>query len=487
MNGTRIAKCGRNHFGLVTSSQVSNSIQTFKKINLNICRMATNRAANRIKTFDPSGTVFAEFTALANKHKAINLGQGFPAFAAPDFVDKALKDVANDASNIAYKKDPKNTPLNLLHQYTRSEGHPRFVNALAKYYKGQFGPNIELDPLTNIVTTTGASEALSSTILAFVNPGDKVVLIQPFYDSYPAAVSIAGGKSILVSLEISEDKVGKSNLTADDYKLDFTALDKACGEDGVKLLILNNPNNPLGKVYSREELLKISEIAIKHDILVLSDEVYETLVFSDAVNPMIKFGSLPGMWERTITVGSIGKMLGITGWKLGWVTGPKDLIRDVWLVHQFIPFVANTPLQEAAGRALEAVFEDIEKNGEENGFFHKTRKQYEELRDDMQIMLEEVNLSPIKPHGGYFTIANISNIPEPKGELYEHEFRDYRICKSLTIDGGVTTIPLSPFYLNKEDKIKQASNSLRFAFCKDPKFISDAGIALKSYFEKLNK
>ena len=219
-------------------------------------------------------------------------------------------------------------------QYTRSEGHVRLCQALAKLY----APSLALNPMTDIITTgqlinvVGATEAIYSCIQAFINPGDEVILMQPFYDSYPASVIMAGGTPVVVT------------LSTGDWMLDWDKLEQAVSPK-TKMIIVNNPHNPSGKVFTRQELLKLADFATRHDLLVMADEVYETLVFNDAVSPMIKFATLPGMAQRTLTVGSIGKMFGVTGWKIGWVLTTPELARSLWLVHQWVPFCVATPLQ----------------------------------------------------------------------------------------------------------------------------------------------
>jgi aspartate/methionine/tyrosine aminotransferase len=283
--------------------------------------MISTRAANRLSCLNPSGSVFAEYTALSNKHKSVNLGQGFPALPVAQFI--------KDAAKLAVENPGP------FHQYTRSEGHPRLVNALSRFYE----PLIKrsLDPMTEIVTTDGANEAIYSTMQAFINPGDEVILMEPFFDSYKASVELAGGVCVSVSMS-------QTGQRASDWKLNLVDLENSISSK-TKMLILNNPHNPIGKVFTDKELGQLAQFAIRHDLLVLADEVYETLVFSDSTSPMIKFASLPGMYERTITVGSIGKMFGVTGWRTGFAIAPKELIRSIWMVHQYIPFSVTTPMQ----------------------------------------------------------------------------------------------------------------------------------------------
>jgi aspartate/methionine/tyrosine aminotransferase len=311
--------------------------------------------------------------------------------------------------------------------------------------------------MTEIMTTVGASEGIYSSIQALVNPGDEVILMQPYYDSYPASVWLAGGVPKIVSL-----KPNSHAKTSHDWGLDMAELRK-CISKNTRIIILNNPNNPLGKVWSREELLKVAEIAQEFDLIVIADEVYETLVYSDSISPMIKFASLPGMFERTITIGSMGKMFGVTGWKIGWVIAPPELVRASWMVHQFLPFSVVTPLQEAGAVALEEAVK--------NGYFEKTIQEYQTLRDVLLEKLENVGFQPMKPDGGYFIISDIEKFKT------NDDFSTF-----LTQNVGVTSIPMRAFYY--KDNQHAIENYIRFAFCKDRSTLESAGSRLSAYFKQ---
>ncbi|TPX36382.1 hypothetical protein SmJEL517_g01450 [Synchytrium microbalum] len=419
----------------------------------------SQKSSAKILALDAGGTVFAEYTGLAVKHNAINLGQGFPTLPVPEFIRNAAHTAVSS--------------INPLHQYARSEGHTRLVHSLAKYYEPKLGR--KLDPMTNIITTVGATEAIYSTIQAFVNPGDEVILMQPYYDSYPASVTMAGGKPVVVSLKPPTDRPA---LTSDDFKLDLKEVEAAI-TPRTKAIMVNNPNNPIGKVFTRQELLGILDIATRHDILVFADEVYESLVYTDSVSPMIKFATLPGAWERTITFGSVGKTLGLTGWKIGWVLGPQELVRSVWMVHQFVPYAIVTPLQEATAQALD--------EASTNNYFKDNLKLYEKLRDKLVHTLKSVGLTPIVPHGGYFILADTTSIPDPAQlpqskiqssptlqlAAADHRGRDYR----------VTAIPPSAFYVPGSPQQQHvAGNMARFAFCKLEDHLESGGKNLEKYF-----
>ncbi|TPX57320.1 hypothetical protein PhCBS80983_g03904 [Powellomyces hirtus] len=428
------------------------------------------QAARRLESLDPAGTVFAEFSALALKHGAVNLGQGFPTLPVPKFI--------TDAATDAVKGD------GLLHQYTRSEGHVRLAKALSAYYVDKIGRT--LDPMSEVVTATGASEAIYSTIQAFINPNDEVILMQPFYDCYPAAVTLAGGKPVMVSLRPPADQPA---TTSHDWKFDVEEIRRAVKPGVTKMIVINNPHNPIGKVFTREELESIGKLAVEYDLLVLADEVYETLVYDDSVTPFIKFASLPGMFERTITVGSIGKMLGVTGWKIGWALGPPDIIRAIWMVHQYVPFAVVTPLQEAAAVCIEQAISST--------YFQDTQKQYTHLRNKFHAHLKATGLTPTLPHGGYFILADttrVSHVPlentssTKAAPTAAGDRRDYRVCKHLTEHALVTAIPPSAFYdAVAGGPLDVPAKLARFAFCKNEKMLDDAGGKLKAYFEKTGK
>lgn len=284
-----------------------------------------------------------------------------------------------------------------------------------------------------------------------------------------------GGNPIYTKLTIKNFKGSNAN----DYVLDFSHL-RASITPKTKLLILNNPHNPIGKVFSINELETIAEIAIEFDLTVIADEVYESLVFSDSPTPMIKFGtiplflihksnntfiiiaSLPGMFERTITIGSIGKTLGITGWKVGWCIGPSQLIKPILSIHQFIVFSVSTPLQVAVSEALEIAIS--------TDYFEKNLQIYENSRNALVDILKNAGIDVSLPFGGYFVLANASNVLIKDG--YAEKARDWIVCEYLTQHVGVTGIPTSNFY--SKESADRKSSIVRFAFCKEMSLIEEA-------------
>ncbi|MEJ5247216.1 aminotransferase class I/II-fold pyridoxal phosphate-dependent enzyme [Caldilinea sp.] len=394
--------------------------------------------AERVRGF--GATVFAEFTALANAVGAVNLGQGFPNFAAPDFVKEAA--VAAIAAD--------------LNQYARSAGHPRLVQALAQTYSPLFGRT--LDPMTEIVVTVGATEGIFATMQALVNPGDEVILIEPFYDSYPAAVTMAGGVPVYVPLR------GPAGARrAADWTLDIDELTAAI-TPRTKLLVLNTPTNPLGKVFTRQELEALAAVVRRFNLTVLSDEVYEWMVYPPAQH--VRIATLPGMWERTVTLGSAGKTFSVTGWKIGWAIAPPRLAHAILMAHQWIPFAVCTPMQEAIAVAFE--------EAERRNYFGWLAEMYRAKRDRLLDALEAVGLTPVAPDGSYFIIVDTGALDAP---VQPAERRDVAICRWLTTEIGVAAIPPSPFYSKPHQHLAQ--NLARFTFCKTDDLLDEAARRLQ--------
>ncbi len=395
--------------------------------------------ATRVRGFGT--TVFAEFTALANEHQAVNLGQGFPNFGAPDFIKAAAQQAVAQE----------------LNQYARSQGHPRLVNALAHLYGPLLGRS--LDPMTEIVVTAGATEAIFATVQALVEPGDEVILIEPFYDSYPAAVTMAGGKPVFVPLRPSGD-----GRAAADWVLDMDEL-AAAFSPHTRLIILNTPHNPFGKLFTRDELTRIAALVQAHDAYVLADEVYEWIVYGQTEH--VRMATLPGMWERTITLGSAGKTFSVTGWKIGWAIAPASLARAVFQAHQWMLFAVATPFQEAVAAAFEAA--------RTNGYFAWLSDMYRAKRDKLYDVLAQVGLNPVRPEGSYFIIFDTSGLDVP---IEAGRSRDDSVCRWFTRRVGVTAIPPSPFYSSQHQRL--TDNLARFCFCKTDEMLDEAADRLRA-------
>jgi aspartate/methionine/tyrosine aminotransferase len=359
--------------------------------------------AKRLEPFGES--IFATWSRVAIEHNAINLGQGFPDFDAPDFVKEAAIKAIRDGEN----------------QYSRSAGHPKLVHAIADTFE------LDVDPMNEVTVTCGSTETIAAVILGLVNPGDEVIIIEPFYDSYLACLSMAGANVKIVTLHVP------------DFKLDESELRRAF-TDNTKMIILNTPHNPTGRVFNKEELSLIASLAIKHDAIVLSDEVYDKLVLTGSHIPI---ATLPQMKERTITLRSLGKVFSVTGWKIGWSVAPSHLTEPIRNAHQFLTFCAATPLQVAAAEALRAP----------ENYFKQYKIEYRERRDLLVKGLRDVGFNVHTPQGTYFVLADHT----PFG--FDD---DVAFCHHLVEKCKIVGIPPSAFYSKSDD----GKGLVRFAFCK---------------------
>lgn len=369
------------------------------------------------KRLAPFGvTIFTEMSALALEHDAINLGQGFPNWDGADFVKNAARD-----SMAAGGHD----------QYPPMPGILELRSALARHY----GPLIgrELDPDTEITVTSGCTEALAASFLGLVEPGDEVILIEPFYDAYPADVALAGGIPRFVTLR------------PPDFALDLEALDAVFSPD-TRAIVVNNPQNPTGRVLTDEELSAIAGLCVEYDVIAICDEVYEEMTYGTTHH---RLASYPGMWERTLTLSSLGKTFSLTGWKVGWALGPPHLTRGLRSAHQFLTFTTATPVQHGAVAALDAPGE----------FYDRMRDDYVAKRDLLATGLTEHGFEVYVPQGTYFLMASHPQASD-----------DRAFCRRLVTEVGVAAIPPSVFYGDPS----RGSSLVRFAFCKDEDTLKEA-------------
>lgn len=364
-------------------------------------------------------TIFAEMTALAQKHGAVNLGQGFPDFEGPAQIRDAAIEAIREGHN----------------QYARSSGIPALTAAIAAHQRHHYG--LEYDPTTEVTVGNGATEVIASTLQALLDVGDEVVMFEPVYDSYLATVAMAGAVPRVVTLR------------APSFDYDPAALEAAITPK-TRVLLLNSPHNPTGKVFSRAELEHVARLCCAHDLVAVTDEVYEHLVFEGEHVPL---ATLPGMRERTVVISSAGKTFSFTGWKIGWACAPATLSAGLRTAHQFITFCNGTPFQHAVAKALAM--------GDE--YFATFVRDYRSRRDRLCAGLRDVGFSVLEPAGTYFVCVDI----RPLG--FDD---DMELCRRLPEAVGVAAIPNSAFYINKE----AGRHLVRFAFCKsDP--VLDEGIA----------
>ncbi|WP_063044425.1 pyridoxal phosphate-dependent aminotransferase [Nocardia pseudovaccinii] len=364
----------------------------------------------RLRPF--ASTIFAEMTELAVRHEAINLGQGFPDTDGPAGMLEVARQAIADG----------------LNQYPPGRGMPILRRAIAADRARRYGT--QYDPDTQVLVTVGATEAISAAVLGLVEPGREVVLIEPYYDSYAAAVALAGARRRTAHLVADGDR----------FVLDLDSL-RAAITPATRMLIVNSPHNPTGTVLDRADLTAIAEIACEHDLLVLTDEVYEHLVYDG--NEHISLATLPGMAERTVVVSSAAKTFSVTGWKTGWALGPAELIDGVLAAKQFLTFVAGGPFQPAVAHAL----------NNELDWVAALRDTLSDKRLRLAAALKDTGFGVKESAGGYFICADITPMGATDGLAF---------CRELPARLGVAAVPLIAF----ADHVEAWNHLVRFTFCK---------------------
>jgi N-succinyldiaminopimelate aminotransferase len=376
-----------------------------------------------VERLQPFGTtIFAEMSALAVSTGAINLGQGFPDTDGPDVVKQA----AIDAIEAGYN------------QYPPGIGVPELRHAIRAHQQRFYGLDYDAD--SEILVTAGATEAIAAALIALSGPGDEVVTFEPYYDSYAACIAMAGAQRRVVTLR------------APDYAFDPTEL-RAAITPRTKLLLLNSPHNPTGKVFSREELTLVAEIAQEHDLIVVTDEVYEHLVYDGEHIPL---ATLPGMRDRTVTISSGGKTFSFTGWKVGWICATPDLVSAVKTAKQFLTYVSSGPFQHAIAVGLQLADE----------YFTEFRREMADKRDRLCGGLAAAGFDVLRPQGTYFATVDIRSFGESDG---------LEFCRSLPHRCGVVAVPSVVFY----DDVDAGAPLVRFACCKRTEVLDEASTRLK--------
>ncbi|WP_405924534.1 pyridoxal phosphate-dependent aminotransferase [Streptomyces sp. NBC_00035] len=380
-------------------------------------------------------TIFAEMSALALSTGSINLGQGFPDTDGPEEVREAAVRALRDGRG---------------NQYPPGPGVPELRTAIAAHQKHRYG--LSYDPDREVLVTAGATEAIAATLLALLEPGDEVIAFEPYYDSYAACIAMAGGTRVPVTLRPHE---GTRDGVADRrFRLDLDELRDAV-TDNTRLLLINTPHNPTGTVLTREELTEIARLAVERDLLVVTDEVYEHLVFDDAEH--LPLASFPGMRDRTVTIGSAGKTFSFTGWKVGWITSTPDLVTAVRSAKQFLTYVSSGPFQYAVAEALALP----------DSYFAEFRADMLAKRDLLAAGLTDAGFEVYRPAGTYFITTDIRPLGESDG---------FAFCRALPERAGVVAIPNAVFYDHRE----AGAPFVRFAFCKRTEVLEEAVKRLKA-------
>ncbi|RPF35102.1 succinyldiaminopimelate aminotransferase [Streptomyces sp. TLI_185] len=372
-------------------------------------------------------TIFAEMSALAVQTGAINLGQGFPDTDGPEEVREAAVRALRDGRG---------------NQYPPGPGIPELRTAIAAHQERRYG--LSYDPDTEVLVTAGATEAIAAALLALLEPGDEVIALEPYYDSYAACIAMAGGTRVPVTLRPHEGS----------FRLDLDEL-RAAVTDRTRLLLINTPHNPTGTVLTREELTTIAELAVERDLLVVTDEVYEHLVFDEAEH--LPLATFPGMRERTVTIGSAGKTFSFTGWKVGWVTAAPGLVSAVRSAKQFLTYVSSGPFQYAVAEALALP----------DSYFTAFREDMLAKRDLLAAGLADAGFEVFRTAGTYFITTDIRPLGESDG---------FAFCRALPQRAGVVAIPNAVFYDHRE----AGAPFVRFAFCKQTAVLEEAAKRLKA-------
>lgn len=418
----------------------------------NINRMST-KIVPSLRVRNEKESIWNEFIQLALEEKPLNLGQGMPDYeeAAPSHVKQNLvKAVAG--------------PNYMLNQYTRGYGHPRLVNAISSLYSRLV--NQPIDPRKEVLVTIGAYESIYCAINAFIDKGDEVIIIEPYFDCYEPMVRLAEGQCRFVPLRLNKKDSTSALTTSADWKIDLNELEANITAK-TKMLILNTPHNPIGKVFSRSELEDLANICKKHDLLVLSDEVYEHLVID---GEHVRIASLPGMWDRTITVGSAGKTFSVTGWKLGWCYAPEKLMKYVQLFHQNCIYTCPTPIQEAVAESFEI---EVARMGTPDSYWDKLAKSLKIKRDIMVDFLRKADIDPTVPEGGYFLLANTSKVSKNYDFSQEHgDSKDHKFVRWLSKNKKLQGIPPSAFYSAPHKNL--AEDFIRLCYFKKDSTLKEA-------------
>ena len=371
--------------------------------------------SERLQPF--GSTIFTEISALSKKHGATDLGQGYPTFEGPESVKQAAIEGLRSGWN----------------QYPPSMGIQELRTAVAERWKQDTGSSA--DPDREVTVTSGATEALAATFIGTFDPGEEVILIEPYYDAYPVGCALSGAAPRYVTLH------------APDFRLDPEALESVVSER-TRAILINTPHNPTGRVFDRDELEAVADLCRRHDLIAITDEVYERMTYDV---DHVRLATFDGMAERTITISSVGKSFSFTGWKTGWAIAAPELTAGIRAAHQFLTFTTPNAMQYGTAAALRI----------EDSYYAELAGMYQSKRDRLVAGLRSIGLEVYEPQGTYFVLAD----HRPFG--FED---DVSFVHHLITEVGVAAIPPSAFYTNSDE----GERLVRFAFCKDDEIIDEA-------------
>lgn len=374
-------------------------------------------------------TLFTVMSALATEHDAINLGQGFPDVDGPEEIRRVAAERLVNGPN----------------QYPPMTGIPELRKAVAEHNKRFYG--LDYDWESEVIVTSGATEAIADCIMALLNPGDEAVLLEPFYDCYLPQIEQAGATAKAVSLQPPDWSIPEAEL-------------EAAFSEKTKLVVINSPMNPASKVFDETELAVLARLLEKYDAYAVCDEVYEHLTFDGRKH--VPLAALPGMRDRCLRIGSAGKTFSLTGWKVGYISGPQALIGVVAKAHQFVTFTTCPALQYGVARGLEM----------DAAYFAELARELETKRDFLRSTLEGIGLAVLPCDGTYFMTADIGR--------FGFNGSDFDFCQHITVNAKVAAIPMSMFY--HPDSRDTPNDLVRFCFCKKDEVMAEAAKRLNAYF-----
>lgn len=395
----------------------------------------------------------AEAQKLLGGRQIVNLGQGFFSYNPPDF--------ALDAAKAA---------LNEVNQYAPARGNPNLLAEVARHYLTLYGRKVDV---SQVQITTGANEGMLSIFFGYLTPGDEVVVFEPFFDQYIANIEMTGATIKYVPINYPL-KMDTATVTGDDWQVDWAKLEAAITPK-TKMIVINTPHNPIGKVFTEAELERIGKLCIKHNLILVSDEVYENLYFGKTFPRPANLANLPELADRTLTVGLAGKLFAATGWRIGYVQGPANLIKYVTAAHVRICFCSPSPLQQAVAQGFRAA--------DQSNYLAKTRDQYRHKYQLFTKVFDDLGLPYTEAQGGYFLLVNLSKVKIPKDYSYPPEIasrtNDFKLAYWLIQELGVVGIPPTEFLYPENREGNGLENCLRFAVCKDDLILQEAVERLK--------